>query len=55
MFFSASGGDLQRVIDEEERLNETLSKGYMRQILKALSFLHSNNIAHLDLKVNMQP
>jgi serine/threonine protein kinase len=24
---------------------------FMRQILEALSYLHSNNIAHLDLKV----
>ncbi|KAL7633275.1 UNVERIFIED_CONTAM: hypothetical protein RMT77_016380 [Armadillidium vulgare] len=46
----ASGGELQRVIDEEERIEERVVKRYLRHILTALRFLHSHNIAHLDLK-----
>ncbi|RXG71296.1 Death-associated protein kinase related [Armadillidium vulgare] len=46
----ASGGELQRVIDEEERIEERMVKRYLRHILTALRFLHSHNIAHLDLK-----
>ncbi|KAK4293363.1 hypothetical protein Pmani_033940 [Petrolisthes manimaculis] len=46
----AAGGELQRVIDEEECLDEEVVRRYMIHILTALRFLHSNNIAHLDLK-----
>ncbi|XP_063601836.1 uncharacterized protein LOC134777975 [Penaeus indicus] len=46
----ASGGELQRVIDEEERLEEEVVRRYMLNILSALRYLHAHNIAHLDLK-----
>lgn len=46
----ASGGELQRVIDEEERLEEVVVRRYMSNILSALRYLHTHNIAHLDLK-----
>nr|XP_053630080.1 serine/threonine-protein kinase 17B-like [Cherax quadricarinatus] len=46
----AEGGELQRVIDEEENLDEGVVLRYMINILGALRFLHANNIAHLDLK-----
>ncbi|KAK8390013.1 hypothetical protein O3P69_012905 [Scylla paramamosain] len=46
----AEGGELQRVIDEEESLGEEAVRRYMTNILSALRFLHAHNIAHLDLK-----
>jgi len=46
----AAGGELQTVLDAEEGLQEQYAARFMRQILEALSYLHSNNIAHLDLK-----
>ncbi|XP_045103265.1 death-associated protein kinase related-like [Portunus trituberculatus] len=46
----AEGGELQRVIDEEESLGEEAVRRYMTNILAALRFLHAHNIAHLDLK-----
>ncbi|XP_066998235.2 serine/threonine-protein kinase 17A [Anabrus simplex] len=46
----ASGGELQRVLDENEALDEGHAVHVMRQILDGLSFLHDHNIAHLDLK-----
>ena len=47
----AAGGELQTVLDAEEGLQEQYAAGFMRQILEGLSYLHSHNIAHLDLKV----
>ncbi|KAG0714121.1 Death-associated protein kinase related [Chionoecetes opilio] len=47
---SAEGGELQRLIDEEESLKEEAVQRYMTNILAALRFLHAHNIAHLDLK-----
>lgn len=46
----AEGGELQRVIDEEESLGEESVRRYMTNILGALRFLHAHNIAHLDVK-----
>ncbi|GFG33971.1 hypothetical protein Cfor_07520, partial [Coptotermes formosanus] len=46
----AAGGELQRVLDAEEGLQEEHASKVMRQILEGLSHLHNNNIAHLDLK-----
>ncbi|GAB6027126.1 hypothetical protein CHUAL_013860 [Chamberlinius hualienensis] len=46
----ASGGEVQRLIDEDEVLEEKDVVRLMRQILEGLSFLHDRNIAHLDIK-----
>lgn len=46
----AAGGELQRILDEQEGLEELQAARFMKQILQGLSFLHNHNIAHLDLK-----
>lgn len=48
--YSATGGELQAILDEDEKLNETQTRICMQQVLKALQYLHKKYIAHLDLK-----
>lgn len=54
LFRRAQGGELQRVVEAEDGLEESHAVRVMKHILEALVFLHSNNIAHLDLKVGLQ-
>lgn len=52
---SAAGGEIfnQCVSDrEDEAFSEGDVKRLMRQILEGVSFLHQNNVVHLDLKVS---
>ncbi|CAD7090763.1 unnamed protein product [Hermetia illucens] len=46
----ATGGELQAILDDEGSLTEAQARFCMRQVLKALQFLHKRSIAHLDLK-----
>ncbi|KAH8354866.1 hypothetical protein KR084_012641 [Drosophila pseudotakahashii] len=46
----ATGGELQTILDNEECLTEAQARHCMREVLKALKFLHDRSIAHLDLK-----
>lgn len=46
----ATGGELQAILDEEGALTEQQAQSCMREILKALQYLHKKYIAHLDLK-----
>lgn len=46
----ATGGELQAFLDNEGSLTEAETRICMRQILKAVQFLHKRSIAHLDLK-----
>ncbi|XP_055914219.1 death-associated protein kinase related [Eupeodes corollae] len=46
----ATGGELQTFLDNEESLSEAQTRICMREVLKALQFLHKRSIAHLDLK-----
>ncbi|KAK7602219.1 hypothetical protein V9T40_009660 [Parthenolecanium corni] len=45
-----AGGELQRVIDIHDGLEEVQAIHVLQQILTGLSFLHKYKIAHLDLK-----
>jgi len=46
----AAGGELFDKIVEDTRFSESVSKMYFLQILSAVKYLHSINIAHRDLK-----
>lgn len=46
----ASGGELQMLLDKDEVPEERQVKRLMRQILDGLVYLHSINVAHLDIK-----
>ncbi|XP_033254989.1 death-associated protein kinase related-like [Drosophila miranda] len=46
----ATGGELQTILDNEDCLTEAQARHCMREVLKALKFLHDRSIAHLDLK-----
>uniref|UniRef100_A0A8C6YBA1 Serine/threonine-protein kinase 17A n=1 Tax=Naja naja TaxID=35670 RepID=A0A8C6YBA1_NAJNA len=49
----AAGGEIfdQCVAEREDAFKEKVVKHLMRQILQGVSFLHQNNIVHLDLKL----
>ncbi|KAK2716519.1 hypothetical protein QYM36_006870 [Artemia franciscana] len=49
-FARAEGGELQRVIDEEVKVSEDEAVRFLRQIVEGLLFLHSKDLAHLDVK-----
>lgn len=53
LFHSAAGGEIfdQCVAEREEAFKEKDVKRLMKQILEGVSFLHRNNVVHLDLKV----
>jgi serine/threonine protein kinase len=48
---SVPGGELFQHIDVDGRIDEKTAVRLMKQILSGVSFLHANNILHLDIKV----
>ena len=52
-FFRVSGGELFDHISEREYLSEAEAAAFIRQILEGVAHMHGKNIAHLDLKVNL--
>lgn len=52
--YSASGGELQMVLDRDEVPEERQVVRLLRQILDGIAFLHSHNVAHLDIKVKIK-
>ena len=49
MFNRAAGGELQALLDDD-KLSEDKAKLCIREVLKALDYLHRRNVAHLDIK-----
>ncbi|CAG2169015.1 unnamed protein product, partial [Oppiella nova] len=54
MLEMAEGGELQRVLDEDDSLPEHHCRCIVRQIVEGVQFLHRSNIAHLDIKANVK-
>ncbi|XP_008486670.2 myosin light chain kinase family member 4-like [Diaphorina citri] len=49
------GGELfERVIDDDFVLTEKAVAIFMRQICEGVEFIHSKNVLHLDMKVNLR-
>ncbi|KAK0165934.1 hypothetical protein PV328_004410 [Microctonus aethiopoides] len=46
----APGGELQMILDRDEVPEERQVAKLLRQILEGIAFLHSFNVAHLDIK-----
>lgn len=46
----APGGELQMILDRDEVPDERQVSRLLRQILDGIAFLHSLNVAHLDIK-----
>jgi len=47
----ASYGDILEIISKNGHMSEILTRTIFRQLVDAISYLHSREIAHLDLKV----
>lgn len=50
----APGGELQMILDRDEVPEERQVARLLKQILDGIAFLHSFNVAHLDIKVSFQ-
>lgn len=48
--FRAAGGELQTKLDEDGSFSEQKTRICVREVLKALEYLHRRNVAHLDIK-----
>lgn len=49
-YYRAAGGELQALLDDDSCLSEQKAKTCVREVLKALDYLHRRSIAHLDIK-----
>lgn len=49
--YRVAGGELFDFLAEKESLSEEEATEFLKQILDGVSYLHSKQIAHFDLKV----
>lgn len=52
MFSSAPGGDLQKVIDDDNVPFEADVVKFIHHVVEGLAYMHQRKIAHLDIKVS---
>jgi len=52
MVFSAPGGDLQKVIDDDNVPFEADVVKFIHHVVEGLAYMHQRKIAHLDIKVS---
>lgn len=50
LIYRAAGGELQAILDEEGSITEEKTRICIREVLKALEYLHRRHVAHLDIK-----
>lgn len=50
--FSAPGGDMQTIIDDNLVPFETDVVKFIQHVVEGLAYLHHRKIAHLDIKVS---
>lgn len=53
--FSAPGGDLQKVIDDDNVPFEADAVKFIHHVVEGLAYMHQRKIAHLDIKVRKRP
>lgn len=52
LFSSAPGGDLQKVIDDDNVPFEADVVKFIHHVVEGLAYMHQRKIAHLDIKVS---
>lgn len=51
-YSSAPGGDLQKVIDDDNVPFEADVVKFIHHVVEGLAYMHQRKIAHLDIKVS---
>lgn len=54
LYSSAPGGDLQKVIDDDNVPFEADVVKFIHHVVEGLAYMHQRKIAHLDIKVSTE-